>query len=164
MELNGMYAQQPTQDLLPFFPPALVSLGEFLVGATIVGLAVWGVAELIGQEAPLRICGACGQAGHDRRTCPHDGPRLNFSRSLPRGRRCQCCASPRYEMQRHHTRGRSNLSDFLDVCLDCHLECCHDGDFRNLGRKPRTCRQTGNISAWRNRPALKLMHATNRGS
>lgn len=144
-------------------PSHNLSLGEALVGAGIAVLAIWGAAQLL-DASPQRTCGVCGREGHDRRTCPYDGQRIGFSRAVPKSRRCECCGSARYGTERHHTRGRANASDFLDVCLDCHLNCCHDGHFQNLGKKPRACRQTGNISAWRNRRTLELVNANRRGA
>lgn len=97
------------------------TLGEVIVGAAVVGLALWGVAELFNSNAGVqRACGVCGRMGHDRRTCPYDGERVSFSRSIPKSRRCECCGSSRYDTQRHHTHGRSSLAAFLDVCFDCH--------------------------------------------
>ncbi len=129
-------------------PPAQgISLGELLVGAAVVAAVICGTAELVGVPAH-RTCGECGRAGHDRRSCPHDGERISFSRAIPRSNRCDCCGSSRYGTQRHHTRGRSVISDFLDVCFDCHIECCHGGHFHNLGAKPRTCRIADNRSLW----------------
>ena len=143
MQPNWTHAQVPRQQA--------ISLGELLVGTGIAIFAIWGAAELFGSDAsPQRTCGICGGSGHDRRTCPYDGERLNFSRSIPKSGRCECCGSPRYGTQRHHTRGRSNLADFLDVCLGCHIDCCHDGHFQNLGRKLHTCKLTGKRSHWRN--------------
>ena len=150
-----MYAQPPRVIALPVFrippaPPPNISFGELLVGAGIAALAIWGAAELFGEAtSPQRACGICGRQRHDRRTCPYDGARASFSRAIPKNSRCECCGSSRYGTERHHTRGRSNLSDFLDVCLDCHLDCCHDGHFQNLGKKPQICCQTANISSWR---------------
>ena len=39
-------------------------------------------------------------------------------------------------------------SDYLDVCLDCHLKCCHLGDFQTPAIKPRVCRITDKTSYW----------------
>lgn len=131
--------------------PQPPTFGEFIIGAAAVGLALWGVAELFSSNTgDARACGVCGRMGHNRRTCPYDGERINFSRSIPKSRQCECCGSSRYGTQRHHTHGRSSLASFLDVCFDCHLACCHDGHFQNLGRKPRTCQVTGSSSFWRN--------------
>lgn len=128
-----------------------VSLGEILMGAVVIGAAIWGAAALLNPDTvPQRTCGVCGRARHDRRTCPYDGERISFSGSIPKSRRCECCGSSRYGTQRHHPQGRASVADFLDVCLDCHVECCHGGHFQNLGGKPRTCRMTGNRSLYRN--------------
>lgn len=128
-----------------------VSLGEILFGSVVIVAGIWGAARLLSPDtAPQRTCSVCGSARHDRRTCPYDGERVSFSRSIPKSSRCECCGSSRYGIDRHHTRGRANPSDFLDVCLDCHIECCHGGDFHHLGGKPRTCRVTGNPSSYQN--------------
>ena len=141
---NGMAVSLPVRSQRQDISP-----GEFLTGAVVVGLTLWGLAELLSPDGALpRTCGACGRGGHDRRTCPYEGKRVSFDRSIPKGHQCECCGSSRYETQRHHTRGRANPSDFLDVCFDCHLTCCHGGHFQNLGVKPRVCRETGNRSVW----------------
>jgi hypothetical protein len=93
-------------------------------------------------------CGTCGAWAHNAATCPHEGVRAPFSSVTSKSRRCECCAQYGYEIQRHHTRGRGDDSDYLDVCRDCHLECCHGGDFNNLPIKPRFCRITDNTSYW----------------
>jgi len=93
-------------------------------------------------------CGVCGIEGHTRVTCVYHGPRTNLKFAGPKSMRCECCGSYRYVTQRHHTRGRADDSDYLDVCIDCHVECCHLGDFYNLPKKPRVCRITGNKSWW----------------
>lgn len=116
----------------------------FLIGAGVAFLAA-----LSDSEPAPRTCGVCGRSGHNRSSCSFDGPRVNFSRTIPRRRRCDCCGQTRYKTQRHHARGRSDDSDFLDVCGDCHLFCCHDGDFQNLGIKPRDCRVLNRTSFWR---------------
>jgi hypothetical protein len=93
-------------------------------------------------------CGVCGTEGHNILTCVYDAPRANISKSIPKSKRCECCGSYRYGTERHHTRGRGNASDFLDLCLDCHIACGHQGDFQNIPIKPRVCRVTGNVSYW----------------
>ncbi len=107
----------------------------WLLGAGALGIA-WVQS---GRTEAHRICGACGKAGHDRRTCPFDGPRVDFSRAIPRSQYCECCER-HGETQRHHARGRSDTSAFLDVCRPCHLYCCHGGSFQNLPIAPRYCR------------------------
>lgn len=92
-------------------------------------------------------CGVCGAPGHNVVTCPHDAPRVRFS-AAGKSKRCECCGQYGYDIQRHHTRGRSDDSDYLDVCYDCHLDCCHGGDFQNIGRKPRVCRMVNRTSYW----------------
>lgn len=153
MEHHTIYAHRPRLNGAAVFslqPPGEVSLGGIVVGVGLAALAIWGLSEVFGNdEAPQRACGVCGRAGHNRRNCPYESERLNFSRSIPRSNRCECCGSSRYPTQRHHTRGRSSLADFLDVCFDCHIDCCHEGDFQNLGRKPQVCRHTGVLSYWR---------------
>lgn len=44
-----------------------------------------------------------------------------------------------YKIQRHYTRNRSDLSNYLDLCFDCHLTCGHNGNFQNLPIKPQVC-------------------------
>lgn len=93
-------------------------------------------------------CGICGASGHNAATCSHNAHRAHFSSLDPKRKRCECCAQYGYKIYRHHTRGRGDNSDYLDVCSDCHLDCCHRGDFDNLPIKPRVCRITGNKSYW----------------
>lgn len=93
-------------------------------------------------------CGVCGQIGHNQITCDHAVARAAFSRSIGRSKRCECCGQYGYDIQRHHTRGRGNLSDFLDLCADCHIECGHGGHFQNLPIKPRVCQVLGGASWW----------------
>ena len=93
-------------------------------------------------------CGVCGAWGHNAVTCPHEAQRANFSSSASKSRRCECCGQYGYEIKRHHTRGRGDNSDYLDVCLDCHLKCCHLGDFQTPAIKPRVCRITDKTSYW----------------
>jgi hypothetical protein len=84
-------------------------------------------------------CSICGKEGHNAANCPYDGNRVSVAGDKKQ-KRCECCGQYGYDIERHHTRGRSDDSDYLDVCFDCHLECCHDGDFQNLPIKPRYCR------------------------
>jgi len=134
-----------------YAPAAELSLGQKLALAAFAGLAIWSVLDYFeSDQAPARrCCSVCGSAGHDRRTCPHDGPRRQFGKSIPKGVRCECCGRPGYTIERHHTRGRSSLEDFLDMCGACHIECGHGGDFRNLARKPWVCRVHNRVSRWR---------------
>lgn len=133
-----------------YVQPPGITPGQILLGLGLGVAAAFAIIDLLSLTSESqRNCRVCGCAGHDRRTCPYEGQRLSFSRSIPKSNRCECCGSSRYGTQRHHTRGRSSLSDFLDVCLDCHLACCHGGHFQNLGSKPHTCRVTGNRSQWR---------------
>jgi hypothetical protein len=97
-------------------------------------------------------CGICDRKGHNAQTCPHDAPRIPVRKK--RASTCECCGSNRYETHAHHTRGRGDPSDSLDLCTGrdgCHLQCGHAGDFQNLPRKPRACQLTGRRSAWRRR-------------
>lgn len=91
-------------------------------------------------------CGIYGALGHNKATCLHNAHRLHFSPSDPKRKRCECRAKYGYKIQRNHRRGRGDNSDYLDVCSDCHLDCCHGGHFNNLPIKPRVCRFTGKNS------------------
>lgn len=124
---------------------AEIPWGTLLLG----GLAVLGIALLTSKGEPKpRYCGACGRSGHNRTNCPYAGPRVNFSRAIPKSRRCECCGQSRYETQRHHPRGRADVSDRLDLCGDCHIHCGHNGDYHNPARKPQVCRIMNRPSAW----------------
>jgi hypothetical protein len=92
-------------------------------------------------------CGVCGGTGHNARSCVHDAPRVAISGGR-KSKRCECCGLYGYDVQRHHTRGRGDDSDYLDVCCDCHLTCCHGGNFRNIGKKPRVCRIVDRTAYW----------------
>lgn len=129
----------PERSLIPF-------------GIILGGLAIFfGLSCLLAspEDKPERRCTGCGGTGHDQRTCSHTGERRHFSRSIPRNKRCECCGKYGYAIQRHHPRGRADDSDWLDVCGDCHLHCCHKGDFNNLATKPRVCLFSGQDSCWR---------------
>lgn len=141
---------------LPFAPPSPAHFGSESMAngvdwaLVISGLMLLGIAALTSQTEPEeKCCGACGRPRHNRATCPHAGSRVNFSPSIPITRRCGCCGQTRYATERHHPRGRADISDRLDLCRDCHMHCGHDGDFRNPARKPRICRVLNRPSAWR---------------
>ncbi len=93
-------------------------------------------------------CGICGKSGHNNKTCVYDAKRTRLAPEFAKNKRCECCGQYGYEIQRHHTRGRGNDSDFLDLCRDCHLHCGHGGNFHNLPIKPRVCRWTEKASYW----------------
>jgi len=139
--------------VLPFAIPQPTDTAPLtvLLGLGMATLAIYTLVNLFDSDQKLsKTCSVCNRPGHDRRTCPYEGERLGFSRSIPKSWQCECCGSSHYEIQRHHTRGRPSRSDFLDVCCGCHVECCHGGSFQNLGSKPRTCRITGRPSYWCN--------------
>ena len=92
-------------------------------------------------------CGVCGGLGHDVHQCPHKRVPARFTGGA-KDKRCGCCGRYRPDVERHDTLGQGNDSDLLDLCLDCHLLCCHDGDCHNAGRKPRACRISGQKSHW----------------
>jgi len=132
-----VYTVQPQPPQLEWWKPLLVIGGLFALDAVLDEL-----------DSPVeRTCSVCGISGHNRLTCPHDGQRVNFSRAIPRSSHCECCGQPS-KTHRHHTRGRADDSDFLDVCTGCHLTCCHDGDFNTIGIKPRVCRVRNRRSSW----------------
>lgn len=93
-------------------------------------------------------CGICGKDGHNAKTCAYDGKRARVGVGIKKSRRCECCGQYGYEIQRHHTKARSDASNYLDLCCDCHLQCGHGGNFHNLPKKPRVCYWTGNTSYW----------------
>ncbi len=94
-------------------------------------------------------CGVCGKLGHNNLTCPYNLKRKSISTELQKSKRCQCCGQYGYAIERHHTLGRGSDRGFLDVCKDCHLICCHSGNFRNLPKKPRVCRINNDTCFWR---------------
>ena len=121
--------------------------GEIIVGGLVIGGLAY-IAYKAFSDTPAHHCSVCNSTNHDRRTCPYDGPRIAFSRSIPLSEICECCGE--YPAaQRHHTRGRSDDSDKLDVCIGCHLHCCHNGHWQNFPTKPRTCMFSGEMSSWR---------------
>lgn len=93
-------------------------------------------------------CGVCGTIGHNIATCSYNAKRVNFPSASRKSKRCECCGQYGYKIQRHHTRGRGNDLDYLDVCSDCHIECCHGGHYQNLPIKPRVCRVLDRKSYW----------------
>jgi hypothetical protein len=94
-------------------------------------------------------CRVCGKNEHNVLRCPLAGQRIRFSTSIRKSKRCECCGQYGYSIERHHTRGRSDPSDYLDVCHDCHLECGHGGNWKNAPMKPRKCWVLGGDSYWR---------------
>jgi hypothetical protein len=93
-------------------------------------------------------CGVCNLKGHNAATCAFNAPRVPLP-PVRKSKRCECCGQYGYGMHRHHTRGRGDSSDYLDVCVDCHVECCHSGHYQNLAIKPRVCRVLNRDSYWR---------------
>lgn len=144
---NGITQNQPAlPEQAPQQPwwaiPLTVVLGVGLAGLFSALISDWMSGE------PERACGVCRRRGHNRRSCPYDGPRESFSRAIPKSRRCECCGQYGYEIQRHHTRGRGIAWDYLDVCDACHVGCGHEGSFQNLAIKPRVCRVRNRTSFW----------------
>ena len=93
-------------------------------------------------------CGVCGGFGHEAQQCPHKRAPIRLTAG-GKNKRCRCCGQHKSDIERHDTLGQGNDSDFLELCLECHLNCCHDGDFHNAGRKPLVCCFTGHSSYWR---------------
>jgi len=141
---NGMV---PNQAVISGQPPQQPWWATALA-ALLAGGLVYAVISDWASGEPERICGTCGRPGHNRRTCPYGVPRVSFSRAIPRSRRCECCGLYGYTVQRHHPRGRGNARDYLDVCDACHINCGHEGHFRNLAIKPRVCRVMNRSSFW----------------
>lgn len=96
-------------------------------------------------------CSRCGKDGHNVTTCPSAKERMPYSQSRKKLKRCQCCGRYGEETQTHHSRGRSvnSIKTAIDLCIDCHIECGHDGDFNCPPIKPQVCRITGKTSYWR---------------
>jgi|GEM_PF-1820322 len=96
-------------------------------------------------------CSKCGKKGHNIQTCSYHAKRKSFPQNYPKSKRCQCCGQYGYEIQKHHTKGRGDISPnaHLDVCRSCHVHCCHNGHFRNLPIKPGVCRFLRRTSYWR---------------
>jgi hypothetical protein len=122
---------------------------EIIVGGLALGLLVYAAYTTFSEpEKSARHCSVCDSTNHDRRNCPYDGPRIRFSRTIPMSASCECCGQ--YPAaQRHHTRGRSDDSDKLDVCHSCHLHCGHKGHWQNFPTKPRVCLFTDAPAFWR---------------
>jgi hypothetical protein len=142
---NGMVQNQAVIPEQPPQPPWWVTA----LAVTAVGGLIYAVVSDLTSK-PERVCGSCGRPGHDRRICAYDMPRVSFSRAIPKSRRCECCGLYGHRVQRHHPRGRANTRDFLDVCDACHVNCGHEGHFRNLAIKPRICRVMNRPSFWCN--------------
>lgn len=135
------FPETPLPSLQPWWTHPIVVIGGFLSALALVSDAF--------SDTQARTCGICGRAGHNRATCPHGGTRAHFSPAIPKSRRCECCGQYGRCIHRHHTRGRQDISDYLDVCSDCHIDCCHEGDYRSLAKKPQVCRVADQPSYWR---------------
>ena len=96
-------------------------------------------------------CFYCGAENHDIRNCRYAAKRKPFPKGYKYSKRCQCCGQYGYDIQLHHSRGRGdNHPDVaLEMCVDCHLQCGHDGSWQNLPIKPAVCRILGRRSYWR---------------
>lgn len=129
--------------------PAISAAALFFGGLVIAGLGYAIYSALSQTDRPQRRCSVCGSTHHNRARCPHDGERVPFSPSIPKSARCECCSRYGRKIHRHHTRGRADTSDSLDVCTRCHLDCCHRGHTQNIGIKPLTCLFTGRPAHWR---------------
>ncbi len=138
--------QTPSVQLPVLEPP--VNWGETIVALGVASLVGYALYKVFEPEPEIHHCSVCGSANHDRRNCPHDGPRIPLSGAIPKSRFCECCGRKR-GTQRHHTRGRSDDSDFLDLCNQCHLHCGHTGRFQNIPVKPRYCVLTSQTASWR---------------
>jgi hypothetical protein len=92
-------------------------------------------------------CGVCGGLGHEVQNCPHKRTPFRLAGGV-NSKRCVCCGRFEPDVERQDTRGHKNHSDLLDLCSDCFLYCCHDGDLHNPGRKPRNCQKSGRPSHW----------------
>lgn len=125
-----------------------INWGKVVWGTVAIGVLGCVVYKTLDADTPTRHCSICDSSTHDRRNCPFDGPRVSFSKAIPMSAACECCGS-RQSRHRHHTRGRSDDSDFLDLCNRCHLHCGHKGRFRNLPVKQRYCTLTGRAASWR---------------
>lgn len=139
---NCTPVQQPLLSQQP------LTLGELILGGLVLGGLGYAAYKAFEPGRATRHCSVCDSTYHDRRSCPHDGPRISFSRSIPMAATCECCGE--YPAaQRHHTRGRSDDTDKLDVCATCHLHCGHKGHWQNFPVKPRTCVVTDAPASWR---------------
>jgi hypothetical protein len=126
------------------------SVRDGLLIASGVVLCLYILSEVFApEEEYVRRCGVCGKPDHDRRTCPYAGPRVGFGNSIPKSAYCECCGKKSKTIQRHHTKGRASLQAFRDLCLSCHLNCGHEGNYQNLPIDPGVCRMTGDTAAWR---------------
>lgn len=130
-------------------PPTHQDIGITPAGAFLfVGASLLIACLLDERVEEKQVCGLCARPGHNRLTCPYGASRVTFPRTIPKSSRCECCGQYGYKIQRHHTRGRGNASDALDVCGDCHMNCCHGGNFQNLASKPRNCTILDRPSFW----------------
>jgi hypothetical protein len=129
-------------------PEPEINWGQVIVGGLALGLLGYAAYKAFEFGAPTRHCSVCESTSHDRRNCPYDGPRISFSSAIPMSTTCECCGQFAAK-HRHHTRGRSDDSDFLDLCDQCHLHCGHKGRFQNLPVKPRSCVFAGQAAFWR---------------
>jgi hypothetical protein len=93
-------------------------------------------------------CGICGKWRHNTATCPHNTKHKRMVQATKKGKRCQCCGQYGNAVQEHHIGSPSEDKDNLAICFDCHLECCHSGDFHNIGNRPRVCQIMNRDSFW----------------
>jgi len=87
-----------------------------------------------------RRCSECGRTNHDARKCPYTGQRRNFPSEVVKTGWCECCGYWFAQTQLHHWGGRADDSRSMEMCIECHVHCGHNGHTQNFAIKPRYCR------------------------
>lgn len=123
------------------FVEALVGFGKaVLVGGVIIFGLAGAVSLLVGEDPKPRYCSLCDREGHDARNCTRRGERLPIPSWLEKSGRCECCEQRFRNTYWHHYAGRG-VDKWMEMCLECHVNCGHNGHTQNDAVRPYYCRK-----------------------
>jgi hypothetical protein len=141
-QIDPMRWQTPPTQQIQFQQPTVGKVITDVLGAVaVVGLgfaAGAAIGELLfGQQERVLHCSDCGRSGHTARNCPVTGQRVALRKEKTGN--CGCCGRRFRSTQLHHYAGRG-LERGKEMCLPCHLQCGHDGNWKLGPFNPRYCR------------------------
>jgi hypothetical protein len=130
MTPNDDWSFAPVEPSFPWKP--------ILWTAGILG-AAYLVASLLEDEPAPRFCSLCDREGHDARDCTRRGERRAIPSWLEKSGWCECCDERFKQTYWHHYAGRG-VDKWMEMCLECHVNCGHNGHTQNDAVRPLYCR------------------------